>query len=152
VGAEPLQRPLVAALDPAPGQRRQGTLDRRRCLLLGREGDQRPVAVGFERPGAAGTALAIRRDEPLDEAARRLPLDDVDIGTVLRPGQLRADVDVVAAGVAPVDQEVIGERLVPGEVFDPLVDLLGRYGDPDARDHRLRGHGRCIADRSSSSE
>src|SRR3954471_7139490 len=145
---EPRERPRVLPAEVAAGERSLQTLGHTDGLELVRERDPRGPGVGVGEPiDAARTAPSVLAAAALlDGALRSDALDDRDRdpgmpAPGLRPhARARADAGRALARERPVDEEVIGERLVAREVVEevehPLTRLADRRADGDG------GHGR----------
>src|SRR3954453_7211017 len=140
------------ALRPAAGDALEQAVGGQLRLALEREAHVRAVAgralelVDADR--AVAVVLAGAAD--LDDAPRALGLDDRGVAPreavqrrLALPPRAGADAVGVLAGQAPVDQVVVGELRVVGDVGEVLVDLLARPGAADLVDE-LPGRPRSL--------
>ena len=152
LGCEPAHRPLVAALQDRAGERREHAVGARRLDPLEAEVDPRAafrerledVRAAGPAPSAGACRLLGRR--------RRLRLDTSISIQSGGPGRGTSSSRAPTASrprALPVDQHVVGERLVVGERVDVLVHPLGALRDVDRDRDRLHG-ALCIAVRCRS--
>src|SRR3954447_9258659 len=149
---ETAHRLAQVALRPAAGEPLEEAVGGELRLALEREAHVRAVARGalelVDADRAVAVVLAGAAD--LDDPARALGLDDRGVAPreavqrrLALPPRAGADAVGVLAGHAPVDQVVVGELRVVGDVREVLVDLLARPGDADLVDE-LHGRPRSL--------
>src|SRR3954447_4571792 len=152
---ETAHRLAEVALRPAAGEALEEAVGGQLRLALEREAHVRAVARGalelVDADRAVPVVLAHAAD--LDDAARALGLDDRGVAPreavqrrLALPPRAGAHPVCVLARQAPVDQVVVAELRVVGDVGEVLVDLLARAGDADLVDE-LHGRPRSLRGR-----